>query len=158
MNLPAQIAKHLRDVHFGGNWTASNLTEQLSDVTWQQAATKVYSFNTIVALVYHMNYYVTALIKVLQGGPLDAHDKYSFDHPVVQTKEDWEKLQNKIFADAEQLATLIEQFPENKLRENFLDGKYGTNYRNLVGVTEHIHYHLGQIVLIKKMILSGDNR
>jgi hypothetical protein len=67
-------------------------------------------------------------------------------------------LQNKIFADAEQLATLIEQFPENKLRENFLDGKYGTNYRNLVGVTEHIHYHLGQIVLIKKMILSGDNR
>jgi hypothetical protein len=89
MNLPAQIAKHLRDVHFGGNWTASNLTEQLSDVTWQQAATKVYSFNTIVALVYHMNYYVTALIKVLQGGPLDAHDKYSFDHPVVQTKEDW---------------------------------------------------------------------
>jgi hypothetical protein len=53
MNLTAQIAKHIRDVHFGGNWTCSNLKDNLADVTWQQATTKVRSFNTIVALVYH---------------------------------------------------------------------------------------------------------
>jgi len=155
MNVTAQVAKQLRDVHFGGNWTASNLKQHLSDVTWQQATTKIPSFNTIAALVYHMNYYVSAVIKVLQGGPLDAHDKFSFDHPPVLSQQDWENLLDKTWVDAEALATLIEQVPDAKLSENFLDGKYGTWYRNLDGVVEHIHYHLGQIVLIKKMLVKS---
>ncbi len=74
MNLAKQIAKHFRDVHFGGNWTSSNLKDHLAGVTWQQAITQVYSFNTIATLVYHMNYYVSAVLKVLQGNPLDASD------------------------------------------------------------------------------------
>lgn len=152
MNLPQQIAKHFREIHFGGNWTASNLKEHLADVTWQQATTKVYSFNTIVALVYHMNYYVSAIMKVLQGNPLDAHDKFSFDHPPVGSQKDWENLLQKTWADAEDFAVLVEQLPESKLWETFTDEKYGTYYRNLHGVIEHAHYHLGQIVLLKKLL------
>lgn len=152
MNLTAQIAKHLRDVHFGGNWTSSNLKDNLADVTWQQATTQVYSFNTIATLVYHTNYYVDAVLKVLQGGSLDAKDKYSFDHPPIQSQEEWEKMLDKVWADAEKFAGLIEQLPENKLWEDFTDKKYGNYYRNLQGIIEHLHYHLGQIVLIKKII------
>jgi hypothetical protein len=81
MNLTAQIAKHFKDVHFGGNWTSVDLKQTLADVTWQQATTKVYSFNTIAALVYHINYYVSVVTKVLKQEPLNAHDKYSFDLP-----------------------------------------------------------------------------
>lgn len=66
MNLAAQIAKLFRDVHFDGNWTSVDLTEGLADVTWQQATTKAYGFNTIAALVYHMNYYASAVLNVLQ--------------------------------------------------------------------------------------------
>jgi hypothetical protein len=156
MNLTAQIAKNLRDVHFGGNWTAVNLKENLEGVTWQQATTKVYSLNTIAALVYHMNYYVSADIKVLQGEPLDAKDKYSFDHPPIRSQEDWEKLLDKTWKDAENFAGLIEQMPESKLWEIFTDKKYGNYYENIHGNIEHIHYHLGQIVLIKKIILSKE--
>src|SRR5258706_10960331 len=121
MDLTAQIAKHLRNVHFGGNWPSVNLKENLADVTWQQATTKVYSFNTIAALVYHINYYISAVLKVLQGEPLDAHDKYSFDYPPIQCREDWEKLLDKTWADAENFASLIEQLPESKLWETFAD-------------------------------------
>ena len=67
MNVAAQIAKQFRDVHFGGNWTASNLKDNLAAVSWQQATAKVYSFNMIADLVYRMNYYVTAVLKVLQS-------------------------------------------------------------------------------------------
>jgi uncharacterized damage-inducible protein DinB len=156
MNLAQQIAKQLRDLYNGGNWTAVSLKENLADITWQQATTKVYSFNTIAALVYHTNYYVTAIIRVLEGEPLTGSDKYSFDHPIIQTQEDWQKLVDKSWADAESLARLIEQLPESKLLENFWDGKYGNNYRNIAGVIEHTHYHLGQIVLIKKLLLQKD--
>lgn len=152
MRITAQIAKFLRDAHFGGNWTWVNLKDTLTGVTWEQATTKVHSFNTIATLVFHINYYIGAVSKVLQGGPLDAKDKYSFDHPPIQSQEDWEKMLEKTWADAENFARLIEQFPENRLLETFVEEKYGTYYRNFHGVIEHFHYHLGQIVLIKKIL------
>jgi hypothetical protein len=155
MNLTSQIAKHFRDVHFGGNWTSVNLKETLTGVTWQQATTKIHSLNTIATLVFHINYYVSAVTKVLQGEPLTAHDKYSFDLSPIQSQEDWEKLLNKTFSDAENFALLIEQLPESKLADTFSDEKYGNYYRNLHGIIEHTHYHLGQIVLIKKMLLQS---
>lgn len=156
VSLTQQIARHFREIHFGGNWTDSNLKDHLADVTWQQATTQVYSFNTIAALVYHMNYYVSAVLKVLQGAPLNARDKYSFDLPPILSQEDWEKLLDKTRTDAENFATLIEQIPESKLWENLADEKYGNYYRNIHGIIEHTHYHLGQIVLVKKMLLQAD--
>jgi hypothetical protein len=42
--------------------------------------------------------------------------------------------------------------PESKLAETFSDEKYGNYYRNIHGIIEHTHYHLGQIVLIKKIL------
>lgn len=152
MNLTKQMAKHFREIHFGGNWTCSNLKDNLADVTWQQATAQVHSFNTIATLVYHVNYYVSAVLKVLQGEPLDAHDKHSFDHPPILSQEDWEDLLDKTWTDAESFASLIEQLPESKLWENLLDEKYGNFYRNIHGIIEHTHYHLGQIVLVKKLL------
>ena len=156
MKVSVQLANHVRQVHFGGNWTSVNLKQTLAEVSWQYATKKVYTFNTIAALVYHINYYVSAVIKVLQGESLKASDKFSFDHPPILSQEDWEALENKTFTDAEVFAALIEQLPENKLWEIFSDEKYGTYYRNLQGIIEHTHYHLGQIVLIKK-ILAAEN-
>jgi len=156
MNLTAQIAKHFREVHFGGNWTSSNLKDHLADVTWQQATTQVYAINPIATLVYHMNYYVSAVLKVLQGASLDAKDKYSFDHSPILSQKDWEKLLNKTWTDAENFASLVEQLPESKLWEAFSDEKYGNYYRNFHGIIEHTHYHLGQIVLIKKILLEAN--
>lgn len=156
MNWTAQIARHFREVHFGGNWTSVNLKDSLAGIGWQQATTKVYSLNTIAALVYHINYYVSAVLKVLEGGPLDAHDKYSFDLPLIQSQEDWEKLLNKTWTDAKNFADLIEQLPGSKLENDFSEKKYGSYYRNLHGIIEHTHYHLGQIVLIKKIILTAN--
>ena len=152
MNLTTQIAKHFREVHFGGNWTSVNLKETLADISWQQATIKLYSFNTIAVLVYHINYYVKVVSKVLQGEPLNASDKYSFDHPLIESAEEWENLLNQTWADVENFANMVELLPDTKLWEPFSDGKYGNYYRNLNGIIQHCHYHLGQIVLIKKIL------
>ena len=39
--------------------------------------------------------------------------------------------------------------------KEFFHEKYGNYYRNLHGVIEHAHYHLGQIALIKKMFQNS---
>jgi len=150
--LSAHLSKHLREVYFGGNWTSVNLRDSLSNVTCLQAITKFNSLNTMLALVYHINYYITAVTKVLQGEPLNASDKFSFDHPQIQSEEEWKNLLDNTWKDAEKFATLIEQLPDSRLWENFEDGKYGNYYRNIQGIIEHTHYHLGQIVLIKKLL------
>ena len=156
MRTTAQIAKHFREIYFGGNWTASNLKDCLKNTTWQQATTQVYSLNTIATLVYHIGYYVAAVLKVLQGGPLNAKDIYSFDHPPINNQKEWQNMLDKTWTDAENFAKLIENLPDKILCENFTDGKYGNYYRNLNGIIEHSHYHLGQIVLIKKILLQRE--
>lgn len=152
MNVSAQLAKHFREVFFGGNWTCSNLKDNLADVTWQQATTQVHDINTIATLAYHMGYYVSAVLKVLQGEPLIAKDAESFSHPPISSEADWDSMLAKLWADAEAFAKLLEQLPEHKLWENFTDEKYGIYYRNIHGIVEHTHYHLGQIAVVKKIL------
>jgi uncharacterized damage-inducible protein DinB len=154
MNLPAFIAKQIRELHFGGNWTNVNLKDTLNGLTWQQSIAKIDHLNTIAALVYHINYFTVAVIKVLEGGPLTSSDKYSFDLPLIQSADEWDKLKIKNSDDAEHYAKLVEQLPAEKLEEIFTHEKYESYYKNIQGIIEHIHYHLGQMVLIKKMLLQ----
>lgn len=152
MNLTNQIASHIRSVYLGGNWTAVNLKEVIADVTWQQATTQVDSCNTIATLVFHMNYFVRTVIKVLEGGKLEGNDALSFAHPPINSTKDWARFLNTTWDEVETFANLIEQLPEATLWENIGDEKYGNYYRNIHGIIEHTHYHLGQIVLVKKLL------
>jgi uncharacterized damage-inducible protein DinB len=152
MNTPKQLADHLRQVHTGGNWTWSNLQEVLADVTWQEAAQEIEGFNSIGKLTFHIGYFITAVLNVMRGNPMEAHDKYSFDLPPIGSAEDWEALRAKSLREAEELATYIEKLPEAKLGETFVLEKYGTYHRNLLGLIEHTHYHLGQIAVMKKLV------
>jgi uncharacterized damage-inducible protein DinB len=152
MTLIPHLAKHFKDVHFGGNWTSVNLRDTLSDITFEEATTRVQDLNTIAVLVFHINYYVGAITGVLQGKPLTASDKFSFDLPPLHSGEEWKALVDKVLAEAEILVKEIERLEERQLYENFTDAKYGNYLRNLMGVTEHTHYHLGQISILKKLI------
>lgn len=152
MPLLKEIAKHFRDVYFGGNWTSVNLKDTLAGISWNEAITKVHNLNTIAALAFHINYYVNPVLKVLQGKPLIANDKFSFEHPTINSEEDWQKLITKALTEAELFAVQIEKLNEAMLFEDFADPKYGNYYRNLSGIIEHTHYHLGQISLIKKIL------
>ncbi len=148
-----QIASRFREVILNGTWVANtNYKDQLSGVNWKQAIYKVGELNTIATLTYHINYYMDGILNVFEGGPLEIRDKYSFDAPQIRSKEDWEKLLDGMWANAEKFAGLVENMPDKKLDEVFVDKKYGNYRRNIEGVIEHSYYHLGQISLIKKMI------
>lgn len=153
--LSKQIAKHLKEVHEGGNWTVSNLKDQLADVTLEEAKTQVHDLNTILTLTYHVHYFVNTVTKVLEGGPLEGNDKLSFDHPEIDSEEHWRKFVNTVLEKAKQFSKLIEHIPEDRWWEDFQDPKYGIYFRNIIGIIEHTHYHLGQIAVIKKIIRNA---
>lgn len=155
MEYTKYIAKQYKDVHFGGNWTWVNLKDTLKDVNWKQATTKIHDFNTILSLVYHMDYYAIGVSDFLNGNPLTTKDKLSWETPEINSEEEWQNFLADFWIHAENLAKAIETFPEEKLDEIFFEDQYGNYYRNLHGIIEHCHYHLGQIVLIKKILLQN---
>jgi hypothetical protein len=151
------LADRLREVLLNGHWIANtNFKEQIEAVSWEQATLKVGNLNTIAALTYHVNYYLAGILNVLNGGDLEIRDKFSYDMPPVRSELDWEDLINGFMKNAEEFARRIEHMSDAKLEKPFVDVRYGTYLRNIEGVIEHSYYHLGQISLIRKMILEND--
>lgn len=152
-----QIAKRFREVILNGTWIANtNYKDQLEDLGWEKATTQIKSINTIAILAQHIHYYIQGINNVFRGGTLDIKDTYSFDFPEITSQNEWESFLSKFWSDSEAFASLIEQMPDEKLQQVFVDEKYGTYQRNIEAMIEHSYYHLGQIVMIKKIISSDD--
>jgi hypothetical protein len=154
--LSLQAAKHFRGVFNGGNWTSVNLKDTLEGVDYKQATRRVQSFNNIAMLVFHINYYLEALNCVFEQRLFNFNDKFSFDVPDINSAKEWKELIRKVFENAERAAGFIEKLPEEKFFETFADEKYGSYFRNIFGTIEHTHYHLGQIVILKKILNSNE--
>lgn len=151
-----QLAQRFREVLLDGKLVAfTNYKELLQDLTWQQATQKVSSLNTIAALTFHINYYVAGVLNVFEGGELEIRDKYSFDMPSVTNEEDWANLRSTLLANAEKFAKHMEQLTDEKLESPFVKEAYGNYRRNMEVMIEHAYYHMGQIAIIKKMILQA---
>lgn len=124
----------------------------LTSISWEDANKEINSLNTILALTFHIGYYITGVLEIFNDRPLEIRDKYSYDHPKIKSTTEWKTLCETILNNAEILAKYIETLPEGTIWSDFVDPKYGNDYSNISGIIEHIHYHLGQIVLIKKLL------
>lgn len=152
MTFAKLLAANYRNVYFGKNWTGVALKETLADVTYAEATRQIYGLNTIAVLVCHLHYYTVGVTEVLRGGALTTKDADSFAVPEMHGQADWEALLEKIYAEAETFAQLIEKLPDERFAQPFVEEKYGNYHRNLHGIVEHAHYHLGQIVFLKKIL------
>ena len=152
------VANRLREVLLNGHWIANtNYKEQLLSISREQATQKIGSLNTIAVITFHINYYLTGLLHVFNGGRLEISDKYSFDCPPIQSETEWKSLVNEFLIHSEKFADAVAQMQDEKFDEIFVDEKYGTYLRNIEGVIEHSYYHLGQISLLKKLIGGEKN-
>ncbi len=150
-----QLAKRFREVLLNGKWIANiNFKEAITNLTWQEATYRIENLNTIALLTFHINYYMAGVLNVFEGGNLEIRDKYSFDLPEINTQEAWNQLYQEFVDNAEQFANHVEQMTQEQLNSSFVDEKYGDYRRNIEGMIEHAYYHLGQVVLIKKLLLA----
>ena len=148
-----EIANRFREIILNGTWVANtNYKDQLENLDWKTAVTPIQNLNTIAILAQHIHYYIDGINTVFKGGTLDIKDKFSFDFPPISSTEDWEFFLEKFWSSSEEFASFVEQMSDEKLDQFFADEKYGTYKRNIDAMIEHSYYHLGQIVLIKKLL------
>jgi len=150
------LAQRLREVWLDGKWIANtNFKEQITSTDWKQAIQKFENLNTIASLTFHVNYYIRGLVNVFEGGDLEIRDKYSFDVPEISSQADWQNLVSDFVRYAEKFILLVEQMDDRELQKTFIKEEYGSYLRNIESQIEHGYYHLGQVVLIKKLAVSG---
>lgn len=155
MNRNQTTANRLREVLLNGDWIAgTNYKAILHDVDWQMATQKINNLNTIAALTFHVNYYLEGLLDAFKTGALTIKDANSFNMPAIQNTTDWENLRSNFLSNAELFVIAVEQMNDNLFDQVFFNQQYGTYQRNLEGVIEHCYYHLGQISLLKKLIIN----
>ncbi len=148
-----QLANRFREVILNGKWIANtNVQDQLRNVTLEQAVTEIDNLNTIAKLTFHLNYYISGVLNVFEGGDLEIRDKFSFDLPKMNSEQEWNDLTTNLFSNAEKFANHVEHMSEEKLNAEFVNTDYGDFRRNIEGIIEHSYYHLGQIVLLRKML------
>lgn len=146
------IARHIIEVFEGGNWSDVNIKDTLRNVNFKEATTVTKaSYNTIASLLYHTAFYNEIVRQRLQGINPHIDNSNGFDLPVVQNENDWIQLKQRCFQSSHDLAEAVLKLPEEKLMDLTVTG-HSSHYKTLHGVVEHAHYHLGQIVLLKKLI------
>jgi hypothetical protein len=136
------ISRQIRSAFFGSNWCGVSLKQELDGLSVEQAIHVQPHSHSIAELVFHIGYYFQ--------GVLEIRDKFSFDMPAISTESEWEALLERTWQTAEDFIQCVESLSEEQLSGTFVDEKYGDYYRNLTGIVEHLYYHLGQIVLLKK--------
>jgi len=154
MNITDLIAQHLIEVHEGGNWTEIDIASTVKDVTLKEATTITNaSPNTIAALLHHITFWNREVAQRAKGIKTEIDEWNGFHHPALNTETDWQHLKEDNIQSAHELVAAIRQFDETKLFEP-MDVHTSTAYKNFQGSVEHAHYHLGQMVIIKKLIRS----
>jgi DinB superfamily len=152
MNIRSLIAQHVLEVHEGGNWTDVNITDTIRDITVKEAVMHTQaSPNTIASILHHLTYWNRVMVQRIGGVRVAIPDRNGFDTPQLDTEQDWQQLKADNLASAHELATAINSFDENRLMEPILEG-YSSGYKNMQGTVEHIHYHLGQLVILKHLV------
>lgn len=148
-----ELAKRFSDVILNNSWVANNsYKKQLTDLPLKVVLFKYPSLHSIAALAQHVHYYISGILNVFNGGNLDIKDIYSFDFLPLETIEQWHSFLAVFWTDAVAFTQQLEEMEENTLNSIFAKKKYGTYHFNINTLIEHSYYHLGQIVLIKKLM------
>lgn len=148
-----ELASKFNEVILNGTWIANtNFKNELDDLPVEIANYKIEKLNTIADLARHIHYYINGVKSVLNGGELIIRDQYSFDFKQNISQKEWEEFLSIFWKDALEFTKLINELSEEKLDSVFVKSNYGSYRRNIDGIIEHSYYHLGQIVLLKKMI------
>lgn len=157
MQNPSQeLAKRFSEVMLNGKLIANtNFKDQLEQCDYNTAIAQIGGHNTIAALTFHINYYIQGVMQVLNGGPLEIRDKFSFDMPTIDTPEKWVQLRQSLLENAEKMRDKIEALTPDQLQAPFIKEAYGNYQHNMEMLVEHGYYHLGQISLLRKLIQSG---
>lgn len=148
-----KIKTLLTETADGNNWTGINAEQALKDISAETATKRINSNHLNIAeLTAHLACWNNVISKRLEG--VNYTPTAEEDFPLINqvSDEQWASLQQDFFNSFEILVKALSQKEDDSLEKPIFDGA-SSAYRNVHGQVSHLHYHLGQIVLLKKLVI-----
>lgn len=136
----------------GNNWTGTNAEQALSNISAETAIKRInVNHLNIAELAAHLACWNKVIAKRLEG--INYTPSKEEDFPVINelTEEQWQIHKQNFFNSFEVLTATLLQKEDVSLDQPIFEGASSV-YRNVHGQVSHLHYHLGQIVLLKKIV------
>ena len=143
--------KLLNDHYNGNPWIDVTISKTLKSFTAKQAAEKIDGLNSVWQIVNHMLGWRNALIARVKDTPL----KYPDDNYIAEIKNTsekaWKDTVKKFELSQKNILSFLKKKDDRLLEK--VSPSSGYSYFELVNaILIHDSYHLGQIVLIRKIL------
>lgn len=154
MNETQRIQSLFTELYHGQPWLNVTLHDTLSRITSEQAVKRpVKDANTIWEIVIHMIAWRKNVLQRIQGKVVETPSNNYIEKVKHNSEEAWQKTLEALETSQKEwlytLNTCTEADFKNEYPANNL-----TYYQHIHGIIQHDAYHLGQIVLLAKMINS----
>lgn len=134
-----------------------DFNQAVQGLTFKQAGIRVEGIpHTIWELVEHIRigqHDILEFCKNSEYEALDWPDDYWPEKSKPESKEQFEKSVQEVQDGIEEMCELIRN-PQNNLQEPFTYGDGQTLFREAMLIVDHNAYHIGQIVLIRRLLGS----
>ncbi|MBE2228795.1 MAG: DinB family protein [Ignavibacteria bacterium] len=148
------INKLLKDHYNGVPWIDITIAGTLKTLTAKKAAMKVDGLNSVWQIVNHMISWRNALIARVKDKPVPHPDNNFISEVKDTTAKAWKDTLKKFEKSQKDILAFLGKQKDIHLEK--ISPASGYSYYELVmAIIIHDSYHLGQIVLIKKMIDEG---
>lgn len=147
-----RIKKLFRDLYSGDPWIDVTLDGTLQNIEAEKAAKKISAErNSIWQIVNHLISWRQNVLRRLEGEEIITPQNNYFE-PVNDTSEEaWHSTLAKLEDTQRQWVSFLENFDEGRFSRVYADS-HTTYYELIHGILQHDAYHLGQIVLLSKML------
>jgi uncharacterized damage-inducible protein DinB len=145
-----RIAQQFTDLQHGDCWIGINFKEAFKGVDAALAAKNLdTNRNSIWQLVFHVIYWRSTVINRLNGS-MNPPPVQDFSLPETLDEASWKQTLIDFESTYHQLRSTIQHSKEENLLKPSIKPEQ-TNEQLLLGCLQHDAYHLGQLVLLKKM-------
>lgn len=152
MSESKRISNLYQSIYDGNPWLEVNLVHTLKEVTADQAYRKINpNLNTIWEIVNHLIQWRRNILGRVQGESITTPD-HNYFVPVIDSSEAaWEQSLQNLLKTQDQWRVFLADFKDADLDIIYTHNNH-TYYEHIHGIIQHDVYHLGQIVILKKLL------
>jgi uncharacterized damage-inducible protein DinB len=147
-----RIVALYQSVYDGNPWIDITILEVVKDIDYNDALKKIRpDFNSIWEIVNHIISWRKNVLQRVQGKILITPNHNYFETVTETSQEDWQNTLKKLEESQQEWIQFLGSFDKTDF-EKIYPNNGMTYYEHIHGIMQHDIYHLGQIVILKKLV------
>jgi len=148
-----RIIKSFEYLYDGEPWLGVNIVDTLGIITAKKAVKKISNnHNSIWEITNHVISWRLNVLQRVKGKTMVSPDNNYIEPVKDQTAKAWKATLKQLKDSQKQWLDFLNTFPEKDFEKVYKNNSM-TYYENIQGIIQHDAYHLGQIVLLAKLIV-----